>query len=76
NGRIRKIDLPKSDVIQWRLEDGTLLTVRPSGTEPKIKYYILCHDHNSDLSLSKEITRKKISIIEQAITAMVDSHRI
>ena len=76
NGRIRKIDLPKSDVIQWRLEDGTLLTVRPSGTEPKIKYYILCHDHNSDLCLSKEITRKKISIIEQAITAMVDSHRI
>ena len=76
NGRIRKIDLPKSDVIQWRLEDGTLLTVRPSGTEPKIKYYILCHDHNSDLCLSKEITRKKISIIEQTITAMVDSHRI
>ncbi len=76
NGRIRKIDLPKSDVIQWRLEDGTLLTVRPSGTEPKIKYYILCHDHSAELCLSKEITRKKISLIEQAITAMVDSHRI
>jgi phosphoglucomutase len=37
----RKIDLPRSDVIQWRLEDGTLVTVRPSGTEPKIKFYIL-----------------------------------
>ncbi|HET7838947.1 MAG TPA: phospho-sugar mutase [Rectinemataceae bacterium] len=37
----RKIELPTSDVIQWRLEDGTLVTVRPSGTEPKIKYYIL-----------------------------------
>jgi phosphoglucomutase len=37
-----KVDLPESDVLQWRLEDGTLVTVRPSGTEPKIKFYILC----------------------------------
>jgi len=37
----RKIDLPTSDVIQWHLEDGTMVTVRPSGTEPKIKYYVL-----------------------------------
>jgi phosphoglucomutase len=36
-----KIDLPASDVIQWYLEDGTMVTVRPSGTEPKIKFYIL-----------------------------------
>jgi len=36
-----KIDLPSSDVIQWMLEDGTKVTVRPSGTEPKIKYYVL-----------------------------------
>ncbi|HTX72153.1 MAG TPA: phospho-sugar mutase [Rectinemataceae bacterium] len=39
--RSRPVDLPASDVIQWYLEDGTLVTVRPSGTEPKIKYYIL-----------------------------------
>ena len=37
----RKVDLPSSDVIQWLLEDGTKVTVRPSGTEPKIKFYIL-----------------------------------
>lgn len=37
----RRIDLPSSDVIQWYLADGTAVTVRPSGTEPKIKYYIL-----------------------------------
>ena len=37
----RKIDLPASDVIQWVLADGTKVTVRPSGTEPKIKFYIL-----------------------------------
>ena len=37
----RKIDLPTSDVIQWVLADSTKVTVRPSGTEPKIKFYIL-----------------------------------
>jgi phosphoglucomutase len=36
-----KIDLPSSDVIQWLLEDGTKVTVRPSGTEPKIKFYVM-----------------------------------
>jgi phosphoglucomutase len=41
-GAPERIDLPTSDVIQWYLEDGTLVTVRPSGTEPKIKYYVLC----------------------------------
>lgn len=39
--RATRLDLPRSDVIQWYLADGTLVTVRPSGTEPKIKFYIL-----------------------------------
>jgi phosphoglucomutase len=34
------IDLIKSDVLQFFLEDGTKISVRPSGTEPKIKFYI------------------------------------
>lgn len=33
-------DLPKSDVLQFECEDQTLVTVRPSGTEPKIKFYV------------------------------------
>ncbi|MEE4176290.1 MAG: phospho-sugar mutase [Bacteroides sp.] len=33
------IDLPKSNVLQFFLEDGSKLTMRPSGTEPKIKFY-------------------------------------
>lgn len=35
-----KLDFPKSDVLQFYLEDGTKISVRPSGTEPKIKFYI------------------------------------
>ncbi len=34
------IDLPKSNVLQFFLKDGTVISVRPSGTEPKIKFYI------------------------------------
>jgi len=39
-GKTEKIDLPKSDVLQFLTADGTKVSVRPSGTEPKIKYYI------------------------------------
>ncbi|MCQ2374769.1 MAG: phospho-sugar mutase [Salinivirgaceae bacterium] len=34
------IDLPKSNVLQFITADGTIISVRPSGTEPKIKFYI------------------------------------
>jgi phosphoglucomutase len=35
-----KLDFPASDVLQFYLEDGSKVSVRPSGTEPKIKFYI------------------------------------
>ena len=35
-----RIDLPRSDVVKLYFEDGTNISVRPSGTEPKIKFYI------------------------------------
>ena len=38
-GNQTKINLPSSNVMQFLLEDGTKITARPSGTEPKIKYY-------------------------------------
>ena len=39
NGTETAIDLPKSNVLQFFLEDGSKISVRPSGTEPKIKFY-------------------------------------
>jgi phosphoglucomutase len=38
-GKKKEIDLLKSDVLQFFLEDGSKISVRPSGTEPKIKFY-------------------------------------
>lgn len=39
NGTTMPLSLPKSNVLQYILEDGTKISARPSGTEPKIKYY-------------------------------------
>ena len=39
DGSTWKIDLPKSNVLQFVLEDGAKISARPSGTEPKIKFY-------------------------------------
>ena len=38
-GSTALIDLPKSNVLQFYLTDGSIISVRPSGTEPKIKFY-------------------------------------
>jgi phosphoglucomutase len=38
------IDLPKSNVLQFLTEEGSKISVRPSGTEPKIKFYISVND--------------------------------
>jgi len=39
SGKQEAIDLPKSDVLQFILADGSVVSARPSGTEPKIKFY-------------------------------------
>ena len=40
SGKIEKITLPKSNVVKLFFENGNTITVRPSGTEPKVKFYI------------------------------------
>ena len=39
NGKVTAINLPKSDVLQFFTENGSKISIRPSGTEPKIKFY-------------------------------------
>ena len=38
--KVKKITLPKSDVVKFIFKNGTTIAVRPSGTEPKVKFYI------------------------------------
>lgn len=59
NDEVTKLDFPKSDVLKYYLSDGSWLAIRPSGTEPKCKFYygIIAKDlveANQKLSKFKE----------------------
>jgi phosphoglucomutase len=61
------ITLPKSDVLQFYLEDGTKISVRPSGTEPKIKFYISVNsklNSRAEFAKTTESLDAKIKAIE------------
>ena len=48
DGSKAKITLPKSDVVYITLNDGQFICIRPSGTEPKLKIYVLVFDADND----------------------------
>ena len=45
--------LPKSDVLQFFDEDGDVVSVRPSGTEPKIKFYFGAKGDDADAKIER-----------------------
>jgi len=61
---IGSIDLPRSNVLQFFLEDGSILSARPSGTEPKIKFYISCctAPHTTEAEAEVELGKKIASL--------------
>lgn len=61
-----KIDLPQSNVLQFFLEDGTKISIRPSGTEPKIKFYISVKDaYSGDIDADIFLAQQKIEAIRK-----------
>lgn len=54
NGTMIELVQPKSDVLYYTLENEDKIIVRPSGTEPKIKIYVLAHDTDKD-NLNRKI---------------------
>lgn len=72
-GKESSLDFPSSDVLQFYLEDGSKVSVRPSGTEPKIKFYVSVYAQLSSKekfeSASKELD-EKIRGIEKYLVAM------
>ncbi len=55
----RKLPFPKSNILQFKAEDGSSITVRPSGTEPKIKFYFGVKDELASLE-GYEQTKAKL----------------
>lgn len=72
NKKIKKINLPKSNVIEFETVNGYKLILRPSGTEPKIKMYISV---NAFLE-SKEMYDEVNDILEKKISQIIDEINI
>ncbi|RME96920.1 MAG: phospho-sugar mutase [Bacteroidetes bacterium] len=64
DGRTEQIDLPASNVLQFLTEDGSIISARPSGTEPKIKFYCSV---NAPLS-----SREAYPAVQAELSAKVD----
>ncbi len=62
-GEEKTIDLPESNVLQFLLEDDSLVTVRPSGTEPKIKFYFSVVA-DSNLAADEKLANLKEAVME------------
>lgn len=66
DGKESKLDMPDtSNVLQWFCENGTKVSVRPSGTEPKIKFYIEVKDVMTDASQYDELDKKGAERVER-----------
>ncbi|MDR2375296.1 MAG: phospho-sugar mutase [Treponema sp.] len=76
-GEARKgetLDLPPSDVLQFYLKDGTVVSARPSGTEPKIKFYATCCApvEADGLPAARAEAARKLEAINRDIRAVID----
>ena len=69
-GKKSQIDLINSDVLQFFLEDGSKISVRPSGTEPKIKFYFSVNTKLESASKFEETERFLDQRIQAIITDM------
>ena len=63
------IQLPKSNVLQFILEDGSKISARPSGTEPKIKFYFSVNDKLN----SRDDYEMVLSLLKQKIQGIIES---
>ncbi|MGM1056689.1 MAG: phospho-sugar mutase [Bacteroidota bacterium] len=65
------LDIPKSNVLIYYTEEGTKIAARPSGTEPKIKFYISV---NSELNSVKEFEEASQQLKEKIVKIKSDLH--
>lgn len=68
----KAIALPKSNVLSFTFASGNRLFLRPSGTEPKIKFYTMVRETEGDLASKKVNALKKVKIIEDKINEICE----
>ena len=62
SGQVEKLDMDKSNVMQFYLADGSKISARPSGTEPKIKYYFSV---NGNLSNPEDYRKVETEMVKK-----------
>ena len=72
DGKVTPLDMPdKSNVLQWFCDDGTKVSVRPSGTEPKIKFYTEVKDPSfkgaADYERCTKAAEEKIEALKKSL---------
>lgn len=70
NEEVTELDIPESNVLQYFLEDGSKISIRPSGTEPKIKFYFgvrMEFKKGEDFKLLCNIALSKIEDIKKEL---------
>jgi phosphomannomutase len=67
-----KMDIPKSNVLIYYTEDGSKICARPSGTEPKIKFYISVNATLDSVEDSKEVE----AVLDQKIAAIITAMQL
>ncbi len=65
SGQVTLIDIEKSNVLQFLTSDGTIISVRPSGTEPKIKFYFGVREPLPSVDKFDEVNRTLSAKIER-----------
>lgn len=71
-GENERIDLVKSDVLQFFLEDGSKISVRPSGTEPKIKFYFSVNTPLDSVDKMEETEKS----LDKRITGIIEDMKL
>ncbi|MEW6526331.1 MAG: phospho-sugar mutase [Spirochaetota bacterium] len=71
SGTTTTVDLPASDVLQFTLDNGSKVTMRPSGTEPKIKFYFSSHKKGKDIKqLEEEVIRYNETLASELLSTI------
>ena len=69
-GEVTQIDIPKSNVLIYTTEDGTRMAARPSGTEPKIKFYFSINTRLDSAENFKKVDKELDARIERILTEL------
>ena len=74
---LRRVDLPRSNVLIYLLKDGSKITLRPSGTEPKIKFYFSAVENGilpmteATLLRAQKATQQKVDSLIQSLMQVI-----